>query len=197
MVMPIKPRYLYDVPHLLFPSLVDNLINGNDNIQNNLLNLETWTNTYYIKNAESVVPFITDNMHKINDFLSDNLLRPVNINTCLASLKWLSKLGGKGRNFFREKKITAKTCPIQILSMKLFEEKNMDDKRKIELILDYIIDIDIDNCINWSNKNMHKKGITNADKKLIFNYIEIFKNCLTAFFHKKIDYNYILEIKKI
>ena len=196
MVMPIKPRYLYDVPHLLFPSLVDNLINGNDNIQNNLLNLETWTNTYYIKNAESVVPFITDNMHKITDFLSDNLLRPVNINTCLASLKWLSKLGGKGRNFFREKKITAKTCPIQILSMKLFEEKNMDDKRKIELILDYIIDIDIDNCINWSNKNMHKKGITNADKKLIFNYIEIFKNCLTAFFNKKIDYNYILEIKK-
>jgi hypothetical protein len=196
MVIPIKPRFLKQIPHLIFPSLVDNLIGGNENTQINLVNLETWTNTYYIKNAESVVPFINQNLPKITEFLSENLLRPVNINTCLASLKWLSRLGGKGRNFFVEKKITPKTCPIQILSMKLYEDKNFSQKRQFDLILDYIIDIDIDNCISWSNKIMHKKIISASDKKLIFYYIEIFKNCLTAFFHKEIDYKYILDIKK-
>ena len=196
MVLPIKPRFLKQIPHLIFPSLVDNLISGNDNTQINLVNLETWTNTYYIKNAESVVPFINHSLQKITEFLSENLLRPVNINICLASLKWLSKLGGKGRNFFVEKRITPKTCPIQILSMKLYEEKNFSEKRKFDLILDYIIDIDIDNCISWSNKIMHKKTISVSDKKMIFYYIEIFKNCLTAFFHKKIDYKYILDMKK-
>ena len=60
----------------------------------------------------------------------------------------------------------------------------------------YIV-FDIDDCINLSSKTMHKNNATAADEKLIFNYVEIYKNCLSAFFHKKIDYNYILEIKKI
>ena len=196
MVLPIKQRFLNQIPDLIFNSLVDNLISGNDNTQTNLANIENWTNAYYIKTSESSVPFINQNLPKITEFLSENLLKVVNINTCLASLKWLSKLGGKGRNFFLEKKITPKTCPIQILSMKLYEEKNFCEKRKLDLILDYIIDIDIDNCISWSNKILHKKGISNSDKKLIFYYIEIFKNSLMAFIHKKIDYKYILDIKK-
>jgi hypothetical protein len=66
----------------------------------------------------------------------------------------------------------------------------------MNLILDYIIDIDIDSCINWRKKTVNKKLITESDKKLIIAFIEIFKNCLTAFFHKKIDYKYILQIKK-
>ena len=194
MILPVKQRFLIEIPHLIFPSLIDNLSNGNgsDNIQLNLINLENWMNVY-IKNAESVVPFIQKYLSKITDLLSNNLLGSMNINICLASLKWLSKLGGKGRNYFKEKRIISKTCPMQILTMKLKEKK---ENRNMDFILDYIIDIDIDNCINWSSKTMHKKGTTNSDKKLIFNYIEIYKNCLAAFFHKKIDYNYILEIKK-
>ena len=192
MILPVKQRFLIEIPHLIFPSLVDNLVNGNDNIQLNLMNLENWMNIY-IKNSESVVPFIEQNLSKITDLLSNNLLSSMNINICLASLKWLSKLGGKGRNYFKEKKIISKTCPMQILTMKLKEKK---EKRNMDFILDFVIDIDIDNCINWSSKTMHKKSTTNADKKLIFNYVEIYKNCLAAFFHEKIDYNYILEIKK-
>ena len=91
---------------------------------------------------------------KITDLLSANLLSSANINICLASLKWLSKLGGKGRNYFKEKRIISKTCPMQILTMKLKEKK---ENRNMDFILDYIIDIDIDNCINWSSKTMHKK----------------------------------------
>ena len=192
MILPVKQRFLIEIPHLIFPSLVDNLVSGNENIQLNLMNLENWMGVY-IKNAESVVPFIQQYLSKITDLLSANLLSSGNINICLASLKWLSKLGGKGRNYFKEKRIISKTCPMQILSMKL-KEKN--ENRSMDFILDYIIDIDIDNCINWSSKTMHKKNATAADKKLIFNYVEIYKNCLSAFFHKKIDYNYILEIKK-
>ena len=192
MILPVKQRFLIEIPHLIFPSLVDNLINGSENIQLNLMNLENWMGVY-IKNAESVVPFIQQYLSKITDLLSANLLSSANINICLASLKWLSKLGGKGRNYFKEKRIISKTCPMQILTMKLKEKK---ENRSMDFILDYIIDIDIDNCINWSSKTMHKKSATAADKKLIFNYVEIYKNCLSAFFHKKIDYNYILEIKK-
>ena len=192
MILPVKQRFLIEIPHLIFPSLVDNLVNSSENIQLNLINLETWMNVY-IKNAESVVPFIQQYLSQITDLLSNNLLNSANINICLASLKWLSKLGGKGRNYFKEKKIISKTCPMQILTMKLKEKK---ENRSTDFILDFVIDIDIDNCINWSSKTAHKKNTTNADKKLIFNYIEIYKNCLAAFFHKKIDYDYILEIKK-
>ena len=192
MILPIKQKFLLEIPHLIFPSLVDNLDNGNDNIQLNLINLESLMNVY-IKNSESVVPFIQQNLSKITDLLSNNLLSPININICLASLKWLSKLGGKGRNYFKEKRITPKTCPMQILSMKLKEKKS---NRTMDFVLDFVIDVDIDNCINWSSKTMHKKSTTNSDKKLIFNFVEIYKKCLAAFFHKKIDYNYILEIKK-
>ena len=188
MILPIKQRFLIEIPHLIFPSLVDNLVNnGNENLQLNLINLENWMNAY-IKNAESVVPFIQQNLSKITELLSNNLLSSVNINICLASLKWLSKLGGKGRNYFKEKRIISKTCPMQILSMKLKDKK---ENRTMDFILDFVIDIDIDNCINWSSKTMHKKTATNSDKKLIFNYVEIYKNCLATFFHKKIDYNYI------
>ena len=41
----------------------------------------------------------------------------------------------------------------------------------MDFVLDFVIDVDIDNCINWSSKTMHKKSTTNSDKKLIFNYI--------------------------
>jgi len=145
MILPIKQRFLTEIPHLIFPSLVDNLINnGNENLQLNLINLENWMNAY-IKNAESVVPFIQQNLSKITELLSNNLLSSANINICLASLKWLSKLGGKGRNYFKEKRIISKTCPMQILSMKLKEKK---ENRNMDFILDFVIDIDIDNCID-------------------------------------------------
>ena len=137
MILPVKQRFLIEIPHLIFPSLVDNLVSGNENIQLNLMNLENWMGVY-IKNAESVVPFIQQYLSKITDLLSANLLSSGNINICLASLKWLSKLGGKGRNYFKEKRIISKTCPMQILSMKL-KEKN--ENRSMDFILDYIIDM--------------------------------------------------------
>ena len=192
MTMPVKFRFLSEIPHLIFPSLVDSLCNGSENIQLNLLNLENWMNIY-VKHPENVVPFIQQNLSKIADSLSGNLLRLSNINVCLTSLKWLSKLGGKGRNYLKKKKINTKTCPTQILTMKL-KEKNSD--RTLDFILDNIIDIDVDNSINWSNKTFHKKSVTSSDKKIIYNYIEIYKNCLVAFFNKKIDYEYMIEVKK-
>ena len=192
MTMPVKFKFLSEIPHLIFPSLVDSLCNGSDNIQLNLMNLENWMNIY-VKQPENVVPFIQQNLSKITDSLSGNLLRPSNINICLASLKWLSKLGGKGRNYLKKKKINAKTCPTQILTMKL-KEKNTG--RTLDFILDNIIYIDIDNSISWSNKTFHKKSVTSSDKKIINNYIEIYKNCLIAFFNKKIDYEYMIEVKK-
>ena len=35
MILPIKQRFLIEIPHLIFYSLVDNIINGNENIQLN------------------------------------------------------------------------------------------------------------------------------------------------------------------
>jgi len=192
MTMPVKFKFLSEIPHLIFPSLVDSLCNGSENIQLNLINLENWMNIY-VKHPENVVPFIQQNLTKIADSLSGNLLRPSNINVCLTSLKWLSKLGGKGRNYLKKKKINTKTCPTQILTMKL-KEKNSN--RTLDFILDNIIDIDVDNSINWSNKTFHKKSVTSSDKKIIYNYIEIYKNCLVAFFNRKIDYEYMIEVKK-
>ena len=194
MMLNIKPRALNEIPNLIFQSLIYTLLNNEENKITNLINLENLINSYYIKNTESVLPFIEKDLPKISEFLSNNILRFTNAKLCFISKRYLSKIGGKGRNYYLDKKIISKTSPIQILSMKLSEKK--DEKRNINLILDYIIDIDIDNCINWNNKMMQKKGITEEEKKLIMNNIEIFKNCLTAFFHKKIDYKYILNIKK-
>ena len=190
MIMPVKFKFLSEIPHLIFPSLVDSLNNGSENIQLCLSNLENWMNIY-VKHPENVVPFIEQNLSKITDFLSSNLLRPLYINVCLVSLKWLSKLGGKGRNYLEKKKIIVKTCPNQILTMKL-KEKNSD--RSLDFILDNIIDIC--NNLNSSNKSYHKKNASLNDKNIFYNYIEIYKNCLSAFFHRKIDYDYIIEVKK-
>ena len=190
MIMPVKFKFLSEIPHLIFPSLVDSLSNSTDNIQLCLGNLENWM-SIYVKRPESVVPFLEKNLTKITDFLSNNLLRPLYINVCLVSLKWLSKLGGKGRNYLEKKKIMVKTCPNQILTLKL-KEKNSE--RTMDFVLDSIIDVC--NNLNSSNKNFHKKGGILNDKNIFINYIEIYKNCLTAFFNKKIDYDYIIEIKK-
>jgi hypothetical protein len=107
--MPVKFKFLSEIPHLIFPSLVDSLSNSTDNIQLCLGNLENWM-SIYIKRPESVVPFLEKNLTKIIDFISNNLLRPLYINVCLVSLKWLSKLGGKGRNYL-EKKNYGKNLP--------------------------------------------------------------------------------------
>ena len=83
-----------------------------------------------------------------------------------------------------------KTCPNQILTLKL-KEKNSE--RTMEFVLDS--NIDVRNNLNSSNKNCHKKGGILNEKNIFTNYIEIYKNCLSAFFNKKIDYDYIIEIK--
>ena len=190
MIMPIKFKYLAEIPHLIFPSLVDSLNNGSENVQLCLGNLENWMNLY-VKHPESVVPFLEKNLSKITDFLSNNLLRPLYLNVCLVSLKWLSKLGGKGRNYLEKKKILVKTCPNQIMSVKL-KEKNSE--RTLDFVLDTIIDIC--NNLNSNNKSFHKKNATLSDKNIFNNFIEIYKNYLAAFFGRKIDYDYIIEVKK-
>ena len=190
MIMPIKFKFLSEIPHLIFPSLVDSLSSATDNIQICLGNLENWMNIY-VKHPESVVPFLEKNLSKITDFLSNNLLKPLYLNVCLVSLKWLSKLGGKGRNYLEKKKIIAKTSPNQILCMKL---KEINSERTLDFVLDNIIDIC--NNLNSNNKPYHKKNPTSSDKNLVYNFIEIYKNCLAAFFPKKIDYDYIIEVKK-
>ena len=190
MIMPVKFKFLSEIPHLIFPSLVDSLNNGTENTQLCLGNLENWMNIY-VKHPESVVPFLEKNLSKITDFLSNNLLRPIYLNVCLVSLKWLSKLGGKGRNYLEKKKIMAKTCPNQILSMKL---KEINSERTMDFVLDNIIDIC--NGLNSTNKPFHKKNSSLNDKNFFNNFIDIYKNCLAAFFHRKIDYDYIIEVKK-
>ena len=40
MIFPIKQKFLLEIRYLIFPSLVNNLVNGNYNIQLNLKNLE-------------------------------------------------------------------------------------------------------------------------------------------------------------
>ena len=152
-LMPIQFKYLVDMPNLIIPSLVDSLNNSPETIALSLINLESWM-TYYPKKPETVVPFIEQNLSKIADSLFNNIFRPMNINVCLASLKWLSKLGGKVRNYSRKKKIVPKTSPIQILTLKL-KEKNSE--RILDFIIDNIIDINIENSINWSNRTFQKK----------------------------------------
>ena len=197
-MMPLKQTFINENPDLIFPSLIDNLLTDSNNKELNLSNLENWISLFYMKNPEGVVPFFKKNLPEISDFLIDNLTRPVSKNLWFESLKWLSKTGGMGRNFFLDKKLISKTCPLQILCMKLIEDNNINNKKNknMNLILDYIIDIDIDTCINWRNTLVNKKKLNDNDKILIKAFIDIFKNCLIAFFHEKIDYKYILQIKK-
>ena len=189
MVLPIKFKFLKEFPHLIFPCLVDSLNNSSESNQLSISNLENWM-SYYIKSPEIVVPYIQKNITKIIELLSNNLNRSLNLSYSLSSLKWISKLGGKGRNYLKIEKVYPKTCPIQILSMKL---KEINGERNMDFILDNIIDIDIENIINCNNKSK-KSGL--IEKKMINSIAEIYKNCLLAFFNKKIDYNYIIEIKK-
>jgi hypothetical protein len=165
-MMPLKPTFINENPNLIFPSLIDNLLTDSNNKELNLSNLENWISNFYIKNPEGVLPFFKKSLPEISEFLIDNLTRPVSKNLWFESLKWLSKTGGMGRNFFLEKKLISKTCPLQILSMKLIEDNNINNKKKkcMNLILDYIIDIDIDTCINWRNTLVNKKKINNNDK---------------------------------
>ena len=191
-IMPIKLKYLIDMPNLILPTLAESLSNSSDNIPLNIMNLENWMN-YYPKRPEAVVPYIQQNISKITDSLYNNIRGSMNMNISLALLKWISKMGRKTRNYSRKQKIITKTCPTQIMALKLKEKRS---ERTFYFILDDIIDININNSINWSNKIFQKKKITLSDKKLINNYIEIFKNCLASFFHTKIDYDYIINVKK-
>ena len=191
MIIPIKMKYLIQMPQLIFPSLVDSLNNNVENTTMIFENLENWM-TLYIKNPETVLPFLQQNISKIIDLLSSNLHNSVTNSLSLTSLKLITKLGEKGRNYLKIKQLITKTFPMQIICVKL-RQKNSENT--LDLILDNIIDIDIDNIINLNSRTLHKKT-GKYDKKVIYNIIEIYKNCLLAFFHKKIDYNYIIEIKK-
>ena len=55
--MPLKPSFINEIPELIFPSLIDNLINDLNNKELNLSNLEYWINLFYIKIPENVLPF--------------------------------------------------------------------------------------------------------------------------------------------
>ena len=189
----IKLKYFIDIPNLIFPSLVESLNNTSDNISLNLNYLDIWINSYD-KKTETVLPFIQQNLSKITNLLSNNITNTNNNNICHTSLKMISNLGGKARNYSKQRKIITKVCPTQLLTVKL-KEKNTG--RIFDFILDSIIDIDIDNILNWSSKISNKKLVASLlDKKLINYYIEIYKNCLATFFHKKIDYDYIISVKK-
>ena len=194
-VLPIKNKYLIDIPNLIFPSLIDNLFTENDKeiIKINILNIERWMNLYN-KNPENVIPTIKNNLSKFLDILSNSSTSSLKDSSIYFNIyKWLSRFGGRNLNYFKEKKVIAKTSPMQIISMKLKDKK---ENRSFDFVLDYIIDICIDNFIEFGGKIIEKKIIANEEKKLISNHIEIFKNCLAVFFQKKIDYNYILEIKQ-
>ena len=73
-VLPIKIKYLIDIPNLIFPSLIDNLFTENDKeiIKINILNIERWMNLYN-KNPENVIPTIKKNLSKFLDILSNSL----------------------------------------------------------------------------------------------------------------------------
>ena len=191
LTMPVRFKYLSDIPHLTFPPLIDSLNNSTENAQLNLGNLDNWMNLY-IRFPEMVVPYIQKYLSEIIDLLSNNLHRPTNTSIYLASLKWVSKLSRKSRNYMAKKKIIPRECPTQILSMKL---KEINSERTMNFILDNIIDIDINNSLILGNKTLFKKIPSLNDKKII-SIIEIYKICLSAFFSKKIDYDYIIEIKK-
>ena len=192
LTMPIKIKYLSEFPHLTFQMLVDSLNNGTENFQINLENLENWM-SLYIKNPENVAPYVQKSLSEIIELLSSKLYQSSNINNCLSSLKYVSKLGGKGRNFLGKKKIISRTYPTQILALKL-KEKNSE--RIMNFVLDDIIDIERENSQFLGNKALYKKISSISDKTIINNTIEIYKICLSAFFKRKVDYDYIIEVKK-
>ena len=75
--------------------------------------------------------FFDKKLPEISEFLAENITRFVNKNLWFDSLKLLAKLGGRGRNFFLDKKLITKTCPLQILSMKLEEDNEKKMNKKI------------------------------------------------------------------
>ena len=88
LIMPVRFKFLSEIPHLIFPSLVGLINNSPENTQMNLINLDNWMNIY-AKNPECVAPFIQQNMSKIIDLLTNNINTSLNITVCFSSLKWL------------------------------------------------------------------------------------------------------------
>ena len=178
MILPLKLKYLLDFTHLFFPSLIDSLNMSQEIIQIGLQFLEQWMNAIFHK-PEIVKPFLQKNILQLTTLLTSHLYKNVTIS--LNSLKLLSKFGGKSRNYLEDKGINFKTCPTQVLVIKLKDKTS-----------DKVLDFSVDNIIDICVKIVTKKTSVASIKKCM----NVFKSCLLSFFDNEINYDYIMKIKK-
>ena len=148
MILPLKLKYLLDFTHLFFPSLIDSLNMSQEIIQIGLQFLEQWMNAIFHK-PEIVKPFLQKNILQLTTLLTSHLYKNVTIS--LNSLKLLSKFGGKSRNYLEDKGINFKTCPTQVLVIKL-KDKTSDK------VLDFSVDNIIDICVKIVTKKTSEIG---------------------------------------
>ena len=179
MIFPIKFKYMIEYSKIVFPSLIDALNMNQEIIPVGLQYLEQWMNALYHK-PENVKPYLQNNINLLTTLLTSHLHK--NYAISLNSLKLLSKLGGRSRNYLEDKNINPKTSPTNILVIDL---KEFNGEKTIEFPLDNIVDLCIKIVTNYK-RHLDKVWLTQ-----IRTSFKTLKTCFLTFFNGGIDIEFI------
>jgi hypothetical protein len=184
LIFPIKFKYRIDYAKILFSTLIEALNMNNDIIPIGLNYLEIWMNALFHK-PENVNPFLQNNINQITTLLTSHLYKSHSIS--LNSLKLLSKLGGKSRNYLEDKFINPKTSPTNILVIDLIDKNS---NKSIEFPIDNIIDLCIKIVTNYK-RHFEKEWINQIKTSF-----KTLKTCFMTFISGKINKEEISDIIK-
>jgi len=179
MIFPIKFKYMIEYSKIVFPSLIDALNMNQEIIPVGLQYLEQWMNALYHK-PENVKPYLQNNINLLTNLLTSHLHK--NYAISLNSLKLLSKLGGRSRNYLEDKNINPKTSPTNILVIDL---KEFNGDKIIEFPVDNIVDLCIKIVTNYK-RHLDKIWLTQ-----IRTSFKTLKTCFLTFFNGEIDIEYV------
>ena len=184
-IFPIKFRYMIEFASIVFPPLLDSLNMSQEIIPIGLQYLEQWMVALYHK-PENVKPYLQNNIGQLTSLLTSHLYKVYAIS--LNSLKLLSKLGGRARNYMEEKLINPKTSPTNVLiiqlgdrsSLKIHSTNNNINMYNYninnEIIDDIIIDKDTKNNNASNNSSSNNKYDDTNNNSTLNNYLSINKN---------------------
>jgi hypothetical protein len=182
LIFPIKFKYRIDYAKILFSTLIEALNMNNDIIPIGLNYLEIWMNALFHK-PENVNPFLQNNINQITTLLTSHLYKSHSIS--LNSLKLLSKLGGKSRNYLEDKFINPKTSPTNILVIDLIDKNS---NKSIEFPIDNIIDLCIKIVTNYK-RHFEKEWINQIKTSF-----KTLKTCFMTFIPGKINKEELSDI---
>lgn len=182
LIFPIKFKYMIDYAKIVFPTLIDALNMNNEIIPIGLQYLECWMNALFHK-PENVNPFLQNSIYQMTTLLTSHLYKSYSIS--LSSLKLLSKLGGKSRNYLEDKFINPKTSPTNVLVIDL---KDKNSLKSIEFPIDNIVDLCIKIVTNYK-RHFEKEWISQIKTSF-----KTLKSCFLTFIWGKVEDDKLVEI---